>query len=164
MASYVVMEPPARTRQGGTGQGGGERAALVRDGFHFLAFLLPAVWLLFNRLWIEALLVIAVSMALSGLGSMAGFGGAAPALALLVSLYVGFEGSALRLAALRRRGWREWGVVEADSAADAEIRYLAEALTGEDELLAPTPVAAGPAAPRGAPQPALGLFSYPGKS
>ena len=158
MASYVVMEPPS-----GTGRGG-ERAVLVRDGFRFLAFVLPAAWMLFNRLWIEALLVIAVTMTLSVFGAAAGLGKAAPALSLIVSLYAGLEASALKLAALRRRGWREWGVVEADSAADAEIRYLAEALMDEDEEPAPAPVAAGPAMPRGATGPALGLFAYPGKS
>lgn len=164
MASYVVMEPPAAA-----GRAGGEdRAVLVRDGFHVLAFLLPAVWLLFHRLWIEALFVVAVSMALSGIGSVAGLGSAAPA--LLVSLYVGLEGSALKLAALRRRGWREWGVVEADNAADAEIRYLSEAVSDADDADEPASVwpSAGslppPAAPRRESGPVLGLFAYPGKS
>jgi hypothetical protein len=163
MASYVVMEPPVKTTGGKTGKGAGERAVLVRDGFRFLAFLLPALWLVFNRLWIETVVVIAMTMALSALGAVAGFGNATPALVLLVSLYVGLEASALKLAALRRRGWREWGVVEADNADEAEIRYLAEALTGSDETPAPPPTA-GPAAPRSTSQPALGLLAYPGKS
>jgi hypothetical protein len=154
MASYVVMEPPVKTTGGKTGKGAGERAVLVRDGFRFLAFLLPALWLVFNRLWIETVVVIAMTMALSALGAVAGFGNATPALVLLVSLYVGLEASALKLAALRRRGWREWGVVEADNA---------EALTGSDETPAPPPTA-GPAAPRSTSQPALGLLAYPGKS
>ncbi len=167
MASYVVMEPPAAA---GRADGGEDRAVLVRDGFHVLAFLLPAVWLLFHRLWIEALFVVAVSMALSGIGSVAGLGSAAPALSLLVSLYVGLEGSALKLAALRRRGWREWGVVEADNAADAEIRYLSEAVSDADDADEPASVrpSAGslppPAAPRRESGPVLGLFAYPGKS
>jgi hypothetical protein len=55
-------------------------------------------------------------------------------------------------------------VVEADNAADAEIRYLAEALTAEDETPAPAPVPAAAATPRGVAQPALGLLAYPGKS
>jgi hypothetical protein len=54
-------------------------------------------------------------------------------------------------------------VVEADNADEAEIRYLAEALTGSDETPAPPPTA-GPAAPRSTSQPALGLLAYPGKS
>ncbi len=169
MASYVVMEPLAGA---GMGHSGEDRAVLVRDGFHFLAFLLPAVWLLFHRLWIEALVVVAVTMALSGLGSVAGLGNAAPALSLLVSIYVGLEGSALKLAALRRRGWREWGTVEADNAADAEIRYLSEATARIEDVEGdeaasgwPSPAASTPfSAPRHASGPALGLFAYPGKN
>ncbi len=164
MASYVVMEPPR-----GAGDAGRERAVLVRDGFHVLAFVLPALWLLWHRLWIEAVVVVAVSMALSGAGSVAGLGRAGPALAFLVALYAGLEGSALRLAALRRRGWCEWGVVEADNAADAEIRYLHDALAGEGDAAEPAarPVAASAApaaAPFGRGGPALGLFAYPGKN
>jgi hypothetical protein len=166
MASYVVMEPPSAPGD----DTGREGAVLVRDGFHLLAFLLPAVWLLWHRLWIEALVVIAVTTALSGAGSVAGLGSAAPVLSLLVSLYAGLEGSALRLAALRRRGWREWGVVEADNAADAEIRYLHDAGAREDDMAEPAAVrpmaisAASAIAPRSPAAPALGLFAYPGKN
>ena len=163
MASYVVMEPPS-----GAGGRKTDRAMLVRDGFHLLAFLVPALWLFFHRLWLEGLVALAVSIALSAAGSAAGLGNAAPALSFLVSLYVGLEGPALRLAALRRRGWREWGVVEADGTADAEIRYLAETHEAEerhDAALPPTPPPPTPlATPRPAAAPALGLFSYPGRS
>lgn len=161
MASYAVMEPPVA----GSDDIGRERAVLVRDGFHVLAFLVPALWLLWHRLWIEAVLVVAVTMALSGAGSLAGLGNAAPALAFLVSLYVGLEGAALRLAAYRRRGWREWGVVEAGDATEAEIRYLVEAAGGEDGANEPAAAAPAPvSAPRPVAAPALGLFAYPGKS
>ncbi|MGO4841282.1 DUF2628 domain-containing protein, partial [Rhizobiaceae sp. 2RAB30] len=77
--------------------------------------------------------------------------------------------AALRMAALRRRGWREAGVVEADSMADAEIRYFAEPADDEPDVADQTArPAAQPATgiqpplrttPSG---PALGLFSYPG--
>ena len=150
MASYVVMEPPAASRD----------ALLVRDGFHILAFLVPFLWLLIHRCWIEAAIAFVAALGLGILGSMTGFAGA-PALSFLVSIYVGLEGPALRAAALRRRGWREWGVVEADGGADAEIRYLAEAYGGEPA--APTAPAAMAMPRHPAPGPALGLFSYPGR-
>ena len=156
MASFVVMEPPGRAAE--------ERAVIVRDGFHILAFLLPAIWLLVHRLWLETLAVVVAGFVIGLLGAYWGSGTASLA-SLMLALFVGLEGSALRLAALRRRGWREWGVVEADNADEAEIRYLAEALTGSDETPAPPPAAtAGPAAPRSTSQPALGLLAYPGKS
>lgn len=161
MASYVVMEPADAAS--GPGASSASRAVLVRDGFHFLAFLVPVLWLLFHRLWIEALLVIAATLALSGLGSVAGLGAASPALTLLLSLYIGLEGSALKLAAMRRRGWRDGGIFEAENARDAEIRYVL-ALRHEEaasvEKQAPMP--ASQTVPAQSQGPALGLFSYPG--
>ena len=56
MASYVVMEPPGASRNDAAAG-----AVLVRDGFSFLAFLLPPLWLLWHRLWIEAALVFALA-------------------------------------------------------------------------------------------------------
>ena len=168
MASYVVMEPPP------DGRGHERQAVLVRDGFHFFAFLIPVLWLLFHRLWIEALFVFALTLTLSGLGSLAGLGNAAPILSLLVSICIGLEGPALKLAALRRRGWRDGGVVEADNARDAEIRYLFDADLFDADMderqepsqpIGPTQTQAqAQAAPRQPSGPALGLFSYPGRN
>ncbi|MDX8480566.1 DUF2628 domain-containing protein [Mesorhizobium sp. VK24D] len=125
MASYVVMEPPAGGREA--------EATFVRDGFTWLGFLVPPVWLAWHRLWIEALLTFVVMAILSALGERLGQEGAGSALSLLVSLYVGLEGQGLRISALRRRGWREWGVVEAGSLGDAEIRHVLEIGEGGDE-------------------------------
>ena len=158
MASYVVMEPPP------DGRGHERQAVLVRDGFHFFAFLIPVLWLLFHRLWIEALFVFALTLALSGLGSLAGLGNAAPILSLLVSICIGLEGPALKLAALRRRGWRDGGVVEADNAGDAEIRYLYATVSDENPQPSAFVAVQPQAAPRQPSGPALGLFSYPGRN
>jgi len=155
VAVYVVMEPPKRAD-----------AVLVRDGFHLFGFLTPPIWLLWHRLWIEAIVAFAVAMVLAVVGEVAGLGFAGTLLSLLVSVYVGIEGAALRIAALRRRGWREWGVVEADSFDDAEARYLFDAERLErDEPREPNPPAPRPqSVPTRRPGPALGLFSYPGKA
>lgn len=154
MASFVVMEAPADR----------DAAVYVRDGFHLWAFLFPPVWLAWHRLWIEALVALAVMAALGTLGGVAGFGDAAPALSLLVSLYVGLEAPALQIAALRRRGWRDAGVVDAYNRDDAETKHLFGTTLGEDgsqEEVVNQPEL--PFAPRATPSgPALGLFSYPG--
>ena len=48
MAIYVVMEPPAaRPNEASDG------AVFMRDGFSLLALLVPPLWLLWHRLWIE---------------------------------------------------------------------------------------------------------------
>ena len=159
MAIYVAMEPPAANAAEAA-----ERAVLVRDGFAFLAFLVPPLWLLRHWLWIEAAIAFAVCVGVTALAGMAGLGLTGAALSLLVSIYVGLEGQGLRINALRRRGWRDWGVVEASNAGEAEIRYLA----GEEpqeagqpavpHSISPTPTRAGLAS-----GPALGLFDYPGR-
>jgi hypothetical protein len=158
MAIYVVMEPSAANAVEAA-----ERAVLIRDGFAFLAFLVPPLWLLWHRLWIEAALAFAAGVGLTALGETAGLGLLGAALSLLVSIYVGMEGPALRINALRRRGWRDRGVVEAANAREAEIRYLA----GEEEP-EEMAVEVPPLAPTGAPRPAstgpaLGLLGYPGR-
>ena len=162
MAIYVVMEPPAANAAEAA-----ERAVLLRDGFALLAFLVPPLWLLWHRLWIEAAIAFAVGVGLTALGEVAGLGFTGAALSLLVSIFVGLEGQALRINALRRRGWREWGVVEASNEGEAEIRYLA----GEEQQVVAQPAvphSTGPMLGRTAPSglasgPALGLFDYPGR-
>ncbi len=162
MAIYVVMEPPAANAAEAA-----ERAVLVRDGFAFLAFLVPPLWLLWHRLWIEAAFAFIASVGLTALGETAGFGFTGAALSLLVSIFVGLEGPALRVNALRRRGWREWGAVEASGMAEAEIRYLAD--EAPEEVMEPVaPHSTSPTQPRLSPSglaagPALGLFDYPGR-
>lgn len=158
MASYVAMKPPGLAE-------GAERAVLIRDGFSFLAFLVPPLWLVWHRLWIEAAFALAASMALTALGEVVGFGLTAPLLSLLVSLYVGLEGSAIRVAALSRRGWTDLGVVVADDAADAEARLFTGITTLTEAAPAPSSrLARPPASARPLPSgPALGLLHYPGK-
>ncbi len=87
-------------------------------------------------------------------------------LSLLVSIYIGVENGALRAKALRRRGYSEQAVVEADTSEEAEIRYLMAENTDAAEIpvaSAPTvtftPSQRSPAHPS-----ALGLLSYPGRS
>ncbi|AZN97425.1 DUF2628 domain-containing protein [Mesorhizobium sp. M9A.F.Ca.ET.002.03.1.2] len=126
MAIYVVMEPPGRGEKPDT-------TTFVRDGFSWLGFLVPPLWLLWHRLWIEAALAFVAMAVLSVLAERLSLGLAGSLLSLLVSLYVGLEGQALRIAALRRRGWHEWGVVEADRIDDADTRYVLEAEAHSDE-------------------------------
>ena len=157
MAIYVVMQPPA-------GGNKAEDAIFVRDSFTWLGFLVAPLWLAWHRLWIEAALTFAVMAILSVAGERLGLEGAGSLLSLLISLYIGFEGQDLRIASLRRRGWREWGVVEAGNLADAETRHAVE--TGEDaEEPAPMPRIVPDASHARPPQTgmALGLTHTPGR-
>ena len=152
MARYVAMIPPA---------GGPDKALLLRDGFAWAGFILPAFWLLWHRLWIEALLVFAVTLGLGTAGEALGTPGAGWALSLLVSLAVGLEGRNWRFLALLRRGWREAGTVEAHDADEADARFFAGLAESEPARDAPSAQPPGRAARRAAPAP-LGLLGYRG--
>lgn len=162
MASYLVFTPPD--------DGRAEAAVLVRDGVHVWAFVLPVVWLVWHRLWLEAVLALAAMALLSAGAGIAGFGAASPAWSLLVSLFFGLEAANLRAAALRRRGWRERGLVEADDDAAAEARMVVDALDADEGVKADLPSASTarrpvsvPAHPAPAHGLALGMLDYPGR-
>ena len=157
MAIYVVMEPPAGTRKA-------DETTFVRDGFTWLGFLASPLWLAWHRLWIEAALTFVVMAILSMLGEKLGLAWAGSAPSLLVSLYVGLEGQGLRIAALRRRGWREWGVVDADRLDGAETRHALEADAQTDEQVpAPRIVPDANLARPAQTGMALGLTHTPGR-
>lgn len=156
MAVYVVMEPP--------GCGHDADTIFVRDGFAWLGFLLPPLWLLWHRLWIEAVLAFVAISLLSAVGESFGVMLAGSLLTFLVMLYVGLEGQALRVSALARRGWRQWGVVVADDFQDADARYAVEAGAAEQEPLREPRLRPEPALARAAqPGPAIGLVPFSGK-
>jgi hypothetical protein len=109
-------------------------------------------------------LVVALGMVIGGVGSWSGNELASGFAALMLALAIGHEASTLKLAAMRRRGWREWGVVEADNAQDAETRYLDEAVADEEPatfVTTPAPqtgrVVTTPSGP------VLGMLGYPGR-
>ena len=152
MASYVVMEPARK--------GGGE-ARFIRDGFALLGLLFPFFWLLWHRLWIEAVVVLAVLLCIGAAGEMSGWTLTAMLFSFLVSLYVGLEGAALRQWALRRRGWRDSAVIDATDEDEAMTRYFADDEHVADYVQAHGAPATRVAPPPAAGAPALGLLSYP---
>ncbi|RWB78403.1 MAG: DUF2628 domain-containing protein [Mesorhizobium sp.] len=156
MAVYVVMTPPAGNNA--------EDIRFVRDSFTWLGFLFSPLWLAWHRLWIGAVLAFIVMALLSATGEKLGLEWAGSMLSLLVSLYIGFEGQDLRIASLRRRGWREWGVVEASNLADAETRHALDA--GEESEEQPALPRIVPDASLARPPQtgmALGLTHTPGR-
>jgi hypothetical protein len=152
MATYVAMEPasgPAAVR-----------TQLVPDRFVFVAFLAPVLWLLWHRLWLEAFVVLAVSFALGSLSLVPGQEGLAVVLGLLVALLIALEGGALRIAALRRRGWHEAAIIEAHDRNEAELRYVAGILPDRQVVLDAVQAPTMPARPVGGEM--LGMLDYPG--
>lgn len=115
MASYIVMEPADDRR--------GEAALFIKDAFRPLAVIVPVFWLLWNRLWFEAAMAFIASLILVGLGTYIGLPEWHGFAALLIGLYVALEGSALKIAAARRRGFVDEAVVDARSLNEAEEGY-----------------------------------------
>ncbi|MGN6550544.1 MAG: DUF2628 domain-containing protein [Pararhizobium sp.] len=162
MASYVILTPTESARGDGD-------AVFVRDGFAWLAFLLPVPWLAFHRLWIATALAVAVGLTLLLVVERTGWGGTAIAIGVLIALWIGFEGNGLRVAGLAARGWTVRDVVEAPDRTTAELFYFdASAELGSEKKVEPAspsrPRAPAPRHSAPPPQggPALGFIDYDG--
>lgn len=156
MARYVVFEPPAGNRD--------PLPVFVRDGFTLCALIAPPLWLAWHRLWVEALVCLAVLLGVNVLAANGSVGSAFAFLSTLVGFYVGLEGPVLRMAGLRRRGFSEMAAIEAANIEEAELRYAEEGVLANTPPPEPRPtpsLAAPPVAFR--PGPALGLLGYPGR-
>ena len=96
----------------------------LREGFSVPAFGLTVIWVLAHRLWMRAgllaliIALLAVSVYVLGMGDI---GQVIVSLAFMI--WVGMEGNDWRRHALARRGWRDGGVIAADSADAAMRRY-----------------------------------------
>ena len=164
MPTYTVHAPPPRP---GEQTSDPQRFVFVRDGFHFWAFLLAPLWLLFRRLWLVLLLYLVVNGAL---GVTLRFLHAPDTLQVVVdvviALLVGLEAATLWRWTLARRRWRMLGFVVGDDQENAERRFFA-AWSGRAAAASPPPAQPQYAAPvrRGPPSGSdvIGLFPEPGQ-
>lgn len=156
MASFVVMQPPGKDKNGDPAL-----PIFVRDGFSWAALVFGPLWLAWHRAWLAAAIALAVMVMLNAAGLHFGIERGASLLSTLVSLYVGLEGSAIRLAALRRRGFADAGVVQADHRDDAELRFAVG--IADAEIVRPRPLPPAHLALRKPPQPdpTLGAVIFP---
>ncbi|WP_081963770.1 DUF2628 domain-containing protein [Hoeflea sp. BAL378] len=124
MTSYLVLASPgARTPD--------ERSVVIADRFAWLAFIAPVIWLLFNRLWLEALAAALVTVAAGLLAGSLDLTAAGLTIGLALQLIVALEGRTWRAAALERRGWRLVDVVETEDADTAFEIHAARASSPE---------------------------------
>jgi hypothetical protein len=135
---YSVYEPPVPETDV---VARADRLAFVREGFSWVALLVPLVWLLYHRMWIESLVLLLVYV-----GLQFAFGGDAQGQALAawaslaISVLFAFEASDLRTASLERRGYRLAGVTSGRDRVDAERAFFTRWLP-EQERLAPVTLA-----------------------
>jgi hypothetical protein len=123
MSAYTVHEPLPWKNETSAAP---ERFVFVRDGFHFWAFLLGPLWMLWRRLWLVTLLYLIVAVALqAGLWAVGLDTTVRVIVGLLLALLVGFEAGSLRRWTLTRRGWRNLAVVVGDGMEMAERHFYA---------------------------------------
>ena len=165
MRIYTVHQPPEKWRESRRGP---DRFAFVRDGFHFWAFLLAPLWLIRRRLWLTLVGYIVLWVAISAALYVLNARDVMFTVYLLLGFLIGLEASSLRRWTLRRRGWREIGVVVARDQEDAERRFF-DAWEGDVPPLASAPPSVSAASfgtlrrPPSSSQ-AIGLFPEPGAS
>ena len=102
------------------------------DAFSWGGFILTGFWVLWNRMWIVGIAVMAVLL----LGTVL-----PPALQFLVnvavSVFLGLHGNDLLGWSLARRGFSEIGLSAGSTSEEAELRFYAN---GADVPSAPSPV------------------------
>jgi hypothetical protein len=136
MAAYSVFAPPFSH----PGAAGAERFRFVRDGFSWPAFILGPIWMLFHRLALVVILWLVVVFALGAVIRLLGVpSGTTSLVFLLLAFLIGLEASTLQSWTLKRRGWREIGIVVADEFEAAERRFFDE-LRDQDPMDFGTPV------------------------
>lgn len=98
---------------------------LVKEGFCWSAAAFTALWALWHQMWLEALAILGVAVAL---GAGLAFVGIDVVSSLAIQTgfqaLLGVIGNDLHRRALRRRGLVEEGVVAGERRSAAEFRYL----------------------------------------
>jgi hypothetical protein len=170
MPAFAVLEPPGYHDTAERA----DRFIFLHERFSLSAFLLGPLWMMWQRLWLELLVYLAVVAAV-GYGLYAlGVGWSAVILALaLIQLFLGLEATMLVRGMRVRHGWRDGGVVIADDLELAERRFFDDRAAHRSAARAPAGPASGfpppsnpgplAAAAPGPSQPGvIGLFPEPG--
>ena len=162
MPTYTVHAPPSRNGSAADPQ----RFEFVRDGFHFWAFLIAPVWLLYRRLWLVFIGYVLLIAAIE-----AGFyffklpEGGQFAIEFLIAMLVGLEASTLQRWTYARRKWSTLGLVTGDDQEEAERRFFAQwVVRAEEKPVAPSRPTSTPVTPvaRTGDNEIIGLFPQPG--
>jgi len=122
MASYLVLTPPAARPND-------VDARFIADKFSWIAFVIPAIWLLFKRQWIAGIAVAILQSAVTILSSEPRAILAGLLIELALRLLVALEGPAFVARRLESDGWTLQSIVTADHLTAAEMIYDHDAAT-----------------------------------
>lgn len=140
-----------------------EETRTIRDGFSLVAYIFPWIWLASHQLWLHAIAAFALQAIGGGLIELPGLAPLGTALVLGVGILVGLEGQNFRIQDLIRKGWKEEGLVRAESLDVAEEIYFSTVPSPVKSSEAPSPDwdRKGPSAQHGHST-SLGLFGFDG--
>ena len=91
-----------------------------------IAFLFPLPWLIFRRLWVVALIAVALYLVSIFIAERYGLDALPIAFSFVLSLWVALEGGAARVRRYEGLGWQVDRVLIAHDVADAEEIYFTE--------------------------------------
>lgn len=101
-------------------------AVFVKDGFVWPAFLFPAIWFAYKRMWIVLAIYVGFEIIVALAIEFIGFREEAIVIAsLALNLIIGFEANTLYRWSLEQRRFNERAVVAADNLESAEFRFFA---------------------------------------
>jgi hypothetical protein len=128
---YNVYEPPEGADADAMERA--EKVVFVKEGFNWVALIVPAFWLLFQRMWLELVVLLVLVI---GPQWMFGPEEAGQRVAGLVTLGLtvlfAFEANDLRGWALQRRGYRFAGVATGRGRDEAERSFFTAWLPQQD--------------------------------
>jgi hypothetical protein len=167
MPVFTVHEPPRRAADAVSDP---ERIVFVREGFSFWALLFTVLWMARYRMWLVLVLYLVIAGIVETALHLAGVGVTGIALAgFAIALLVGLEAATLRRFALRRRGFRDIGIVSGADLEDAERRFFDSWVGAAAAQRAAPPAASGrpsassvPPVPPSHPPDIVGLFPEAG--
>ncbi len=101
-------------------------AVFVREGFSWGAFFFSVLWALRYRMWLTAIFIFAVSVALNVASVVLQIDPITEsALGVALALIIGWEGNDWRRRSLNRRGYVTAAVIAAENLLEAERRFFA---------------------------------------
>ena len=136
MTVYSVYEPADGTDlEARTG-----KVAFVKDGIAWLALVVPILWLIYHRMWLELVAFLVIFMSLPVIfGSDPAGREIAGWASLGVTVLFAFEANDLRGWALRRRGFKFAGTAWGRDRVEAETRFFSRWLPQQQRPSASIP-------------------------
>lgn len=108
-----------------------EKAIFVKEGFSLWAAIFGAFWMVYNRMWLCSVLLIAANVGLVFLEKQ-GFAGAELSTILQTGLmfFIGFNANDFYAKSLEMKGYKLFSVVTEKNICAAQQRFFDKVLTG----------------------------------